>query len=141
MRSGLTIGNDFQMMGECIIDNSHCWHIIIGNNVTLAPRVHILAHDASTKIFLDFTKVKNVTIGNNVFIGAGSIILPGVEIGDNVIIAAGSVITHKIDSNCIVGGNPAKFLMTLNEYLEKCKAQMNPEHCFKKKYSIKNNPS
>ncbi len=48
-KNGLKVGENFDMQGGCIIDSSHCWHIQIGNNVTLAPRVHILAHDASTK--------------------------------------------------------------------------------------------
>ncbi|MFQ6827743.1 MAG: DapH/DapD/GlmU-related protein [Faecalimonas sp.] len=49
----------------------------------------ILAHDASTKQELGYTLVKPVKIGNNVFIGAGSIILPGVTIGNRVIIGSG----------------------------------------------------
>ena len=68
-KRGLQIGQNFKMMGEVIIDPSHCWHISIGDNVILAPRVHILAHDASTGLFLKYTKVANVKIGNNVFIG------------------------------------------------------------------------
>ena len=75
---GLQVGDNFQMMQGCIIDDAHCWMISIGNNVTLAPNVHILAHDASTKLGIGYTRVAGVTIGNNVFIGAGSIILPGV---------------------------------------------------------------
>ncbi len=69
--------------------------------MTLAPRVHILAHDASTKIFLDYTKISNVKIGNNVFIGAGAIILPGSIIEDNVIIGAGSIVSKRIPANSV----------------------------------------
>ena len=76
--NGLKVGDNFNMLPECIIDYSHCWHITIGDNVTFAPRVHILAHDASTKMYLNYTKIKNVMIGNNVFIGTSSIIMPGV---------------------------------------------------------------
>ena len=46
---GLIIGNNFKCLNQVIIDDSHPWLIEIGDNVTLAPRVHILAHDASTK--------------------------------------------------------------------------------------------
>jgi maltose O-acetyltransferase len=98
-KRGLIIGSNFKIMGGCIIDPSHCWHIKIGDNVVLAPRVHILAHDASTDVFLKYTKVSNVTIGNNVFIGAGTIILPGVIIGDNSVIGAGSVVSKSITEN------------------------------------------
>ena len=55
----------------------------------MAPHVQILAHDASTKRYLGYTKIGRVLIGNNVFVGAGTIILPSVAIGNNVIIGAG----------------------------------------------------
>ena len=54
-KRGLKIGKNTTIMSGVIIDPSHCWHISIGNNVILAPRVHILAHDASTKLFLNHT--------------------------------------------------------------------------------------
>lgn len=47
-KMGVKIGVDFKIQGEVIIDYSHFWHITIGNDVTIAPRVHILVHDAST---------------------------------------------------------------------------------------------
>ena len=55
VENGLKIGTDCHVMGECIIDPGHCWLIEIGDRVTLAPRVHILAHDASTKRPLGYT--------------------------------------------------------------------------------------
>ena len=67
---GMTVGKNFGRLNGVILDPSHCWLIEIGDNVTLAPRVHILCHDASTKQFLNYTKIGRVTIGNNVFIGA-----------------------------------------------------------------------
>lgn len=104
---GCVIGENFHAQKGTIIDPRHCWLIEIGDNVTLAPYVHILAHDASTKIPLGYTKIGRVRIGNNVFIGAGSTVLPGVTIGDNVIIGSnktyhqenpgGCLFTHKLD--------------------------------------------
>ena len=105
---GLKIGKNFHRLNNCIIDESHCWLISIGDNVTLSPRVHILAHDSSTKMFLDYTKIGLVEIGNNVFVGSSSTILPNVKIGNNVIIGAGSVVTKNIPDNSLVVGNPAK---------------------------------
>lgn len=119
IQMGLKVGKNFQRQNGCIIDYSHCWLIEIGDNVTLAPRVHILAHDASTKMHLDFTKIGIVTIGNNVFIGAGSTILPNVKIGSNVIIGSGSVCTKDIPDNSLVVGNPAKIIGTTQDYIEK----------------------
>ena len=82
-RMGVEIGHSCKFQFDVIIDFSHFWHVKIGNNVTLAPRVHILAHDASTVHSLGYAKIGNVNIGNNVFIGAGSFILPGVNIGND----------------------------------------------------------
>ena len=58
---------------------------------------------------------KPVHLGNNVWLGAGVIVLPGVTIGDNSIIAAGSVVTHNVAPNVIVAGTPAKVLRQITE--------------------------
>ncbi len=54
-----------------------------------------------------------MTIGNNVWVGGGAIINPGVTIGDNTIIASGSVVTKDVPANVIYGGNPAKFIKSV----------------------------
>jgi maltose O-acetyltransferase len=137
--NGLKVGEEFNMLPGCNIDFSHCWHITIGNNVTLAPRVCILAHDASTKMYLNHTKVKNVKIGNYVFIGEASIIMPGVNIGNNVIIGAGSVVTKNVPDNVIFAGNPAKFICKTSEYIKKQKDTMNAQNTFEKEYQLEEN--
>lgn len=81
VKRGMTVGENLQLQGGCKIDSSHAWLISIGNNVTIAPRVHILAHDASTKKRLGYTRIGLVGIGDNVFVGADSVILPGVQLG------------------------------------------------------------
>lgn len=134
---GFRPGANFNMRHDCIIDFSHSWHIEIGDDVTLAPRVHILAHDASTWPYLGYTKIKNVRIGNRVFIGAGSIILPGVTIGNDVIVGAGSVVTKDIPDNAVVAGNPAKFRMATDVYIQQEKAKMNADNCFGTEFSEK----
>ena len=58
---------------------------------------------------------KPITVGNNVWIGAGSTILAGVEIGDNTVIGAGSVVTKSIPSNVVAVGVPCKILREINE--------------------------
>lgn len=119
IKRGLIVGRNFHRQQQVIIDPDHCHLIRIGNSVTLAPRVHILAHDASTKIFIGKTKVAPVKIGDSVFVGAGAIILPNVTIGDNVIIGAGSVVTSDIPSDSVAAGNPAKVICSLQEFLGK----------------------
>ncbi|MGD0596382.1 MAG: acyltransferase [Sedimentisphaerales bacterium] len=59
-----------------------------------------------------------ITVGNNVFIGYGSIVMPGVNIGDNVVIGAGAVVTRDIPSNCVAVGVPAKPLKSHEEYYQ-----------------------
>lgn len=129
-KRGLKTGKHFNRMGGVIIDPSHCNHITIGDNVTLAPKVHILAHDASTYLFFGKTRASDVRIGNNVFIGASSIILPGVTIGNRVIIGAGSIVTKDIPDNSVAVGNPARIIYSVDEYLEKEKSRMFSENTF-----------
>lgn len=138
IKKGLTIGKDFKRMGGVVIDSSHCWHIKIGDNVTMAPRVHILAHDASTKMLLNYTRVSNVKIGNNVFIGAGTIVLPGVTIGNNVVIGAGSVVSKDIPNNSVAVGSPAKVIKSIDEYKNVERENMSEERVFGEKYTLRN---
>lgn len=137
-KRGLKIGKNVTIMGGVIIDPSHCWHIEIGSDVIIAPNVHILAHDAGTKLFLNHTKVANVKIGNRVFIGAGAIILPGVTVGDDVVIGAGSVVTKDILPNAVAVGNPAKIISSSDEYIQKQKEKMNAENTFDESFTLRN---
>ncbi|MCM3253623.1 DapH/DapD/GlmU-related protein [Priestia aryabhattai] len=136
IKRGLKVGKNFNRQSRCIIDGSHCWLITIGDNVTFAPRVHILAHDASTKRHLDYTKIGKVNIGNNVFIGAGSIVLPNVEIGNNVVIGAGSVVTKDIPDDSLAVGNPAKVVGNVQEYLNKQKKLMETRPVYDASYTL-----
>ena len=138
---GMTVGKDFQRMAGSILDPSHCWLIRIGDNVTIAPRVHILCHDASTKMYLGYTKIAPVTIGNNVFIGAETVILPGVTVGNNVIIGANSTVTHDIPDGTVAAGCPAKVLCTLEAYLEKERGRMETAPVYGEEYTLRSNIS
>ena len=137
IKRGLTIGKNCKL-GSCIIDSSHCFHVFIGDNVTFGPRVHILAHDASTKVFLDYTRVANVRIGSNVFIGAYSVILPGITIGDNVVIGAGSIVTHDIPDNTVAFGTPARVMKPLSDFLEARKTEITENNSFGEDYTFRN---
>lgn len=136
---GMKVGKNFGRLNGVILDPSHCWLIEIGNNVTLAPRVHILCHDASTKQFLNYTKIGKVKIGDNVFIGAESVVLPNVKIGSNVIIGANSTVTKNIPDNVVAAGNPAKVICSLDEYLEKHKDNMNKGPVYGEDYTLRGN--
>ena len=136
---GMKVGKNFKRLHGVILDPAHCWLIEIGNDVTMAPRVHILCHDASTKTFLNYTKIGRVTIGDNVFIGAESVVLPGVTIGSNVIVGANSTVTHDIPDNSVAAGSPAKVICTLEEYLEKERTRMATAPCYGEEYTLRQN--
>lgn len=138
---GMTVGKDFKRLHGVILDPGHCWLIEIGDHVTMAPRVHILCHDASTKQFLNYTKIGRVTIGNNVFIGAESVVLPGVTIGNNVIIGANSTVTHDIPQGVVAAGSPARVICTLEEYLNKERSRIETAPCYGEDYTLMQNVS
>ena len=138
---GMKVGKNFGRLNGVILDPSHCWLIEIGDNVTLAPRVHVLCHDASTKPFLGHTKIGRVTIGDNVFVGAESVILPGVTVGSNVIVGANSTVTHDVPEGVVVAGSPARVICTLEEYLAKERTRMESSPCYGEKYTLRQNVS
>ena len=137
IRMGMKVGKNFCRLNGVILDPSHCWLIDIGDNVTMAPRVHILCHDASTKQFLGYTKIGRVNIGNNVFIGADTTVLPGVNIGNNVVIGANSTVTHSIPDNTVVAGAPARIISSLDKYLDKEKSRMKHSLCYGEEYTLR----
>lgn len=138
---GMKVGDNFGRLNGVILDPSHCWLITVGNNVTMAPRVHVLAHDASTKQFLGYTKIGRVNIGDNVFIGAESVILPNVNIGNNVIIGANSTVTKDIPDNSVAAGSPARVMCSLDEYLIKEKRMKEISPYFGEEYTLRKNVS
>jgi len=139
VKRGLSVGRNFVMLEDVYIDPSHLWLIVIGNDVTFAPRVQILAHDASMKRHLGRTRLGKVVIGDQVFVGASAIILPGVTIGSDVIIGAGSIVTEDIPSGVVAGGNPARVLSLLTEFLERRSAEMASSPNFGIEYTIRGN--
>ena len=119
IRRGMIVGKDFNRQQGCFIDPTHCFLIDIGDNVTFSIRVTLMAHDASTKKSLGYTKIGRISVGDNVFVGANTTILPNVSIGNNVVIGANSLVTKSIPDNCVVAGNPARVLCSLEEFKEK----------------------
>lgn len=92
--------------------------VTIGDHAQIAPNVSI--YTAGHPIHPDsrnsgYEYGIPVTIGNNVWIGGNSVILPGVTIGDNVVIGAGSVVTKDIPDNMIAAGNPCKVIKEITE--------------------------
>lgn len=103
------------------------WCITLGDNVHITREVLFVTHDGGTLLFRkyedDLEITKPIVIGNDVYIGVRSIIMPGVTIGNNVIIAAGAVVTKDVPDNSVVGGVPARIIKTADEYFEKIKRE------------------
>lgn len=118
---GVNIGNNN------FIPDKNCWSsepylITVGSNCQITSGVRILTHGGSNVVrnkYPDFDVFGKVIIGDWVYIGTNSLIMPGVTIGDGALIAAGSVVTKSVPSGVVVGGNPARILSTVDNYIKR----------------------
>ncbi len=112
----ITLGDRFYANAYCtMIDVAP---ITIGNNVMFGTHVQIIT--AGHPIHPDVRNTAYeygapVTIGDNVWIGAGAIVLPGVTIGKNTVIGAGAVVTKDVPENVVAAGNPCKVIRTITD--------------------------
>lgn len=109
----ISVGNNVRITMDCCIWAEKNSFIKFGNNVLVGPGVKMFCGNHGTKLngipMINQERVEaNITIGNDVWIGANSVITSGVTINDGSIVAAGSVVTKDVPLNTIVGGVPAK---------------------------------
>lgn len=126
---GVSVGDDVVIYSplHTQLDLTCPWLLSIGDHVRITHGVIILTHDFSWSVLKRLPQNAGrilgaqspVSIGNNVFIGMNAIVTRGVTIGDNVVIGAGSVVTKDCESNSVYAGNPARKIMTIEEYLRK----------------------
>lgn len=117
--AGVKMGGD-NFIASKFWSSSEPYLITVGNHCALTAGVMLFTHGGARvarKQYPQFDTFGRVTLGDYVYVGNNSLIMPGVTVGDNVLIAAGSVVTKSIPSNVVVGGNPAKFICTLDEYI------------------------
>ena len=110
----IEVGDNFFANFNCVFLD--CNYIRIGNNVFLGPNVQIYAasHDViAAERIKCLEHALPVTIGDNVWIGGGSIICAGITIGENTTIGAGSVVVKDIPANVVAAGNPCRVIRTL----------------------------
>lgn len=110
----IEVGENFYANFGCTILDVN--KVKIGENVLLAPNVQIYTatHPTDPKERLTGKEYAvSIVIGDNVWIGGGTIICPGVTIGNNVTIGAGSVVTKDIPDNVITGGNPCRIIKNI----------------------------
>lgn len=123
---GVSIGEGTQFFGTKKIDCSPL--VSIGKNCKITDGVRMVHHTGDADLLercYGSDKTPNVSlkgqinIGNNVFVGEQSIILPDTEIGDNCIIGAGSIVSNNIPPESVAAGNPCEVIMSLQEYRRK----------------------
>lgn len=119
----ITIGENtvFFDAKNTYVDTQRPWMLEIGDHCKITRGTVILQHDYSRsvlrRVYGDIVDGSEKTIiGSNVFIGMNSIILMGSHIGNNVIVGAGSVVSGKFPDNCVIAGNPARVIRSLEEH-------------------------
>lgn len=122
---GVNLGKNYSVTGQ-VNYSSEPYLISIGDDVRISDNVNFVTHDGGMHVIRKYKNIPadsfgRIIVGNNVFIGMNSIILPGVKIGDNVIIGAGSIVTSDIPNNSVACGVPAKVIETIDEYYKKNK--------------------
>lgn len=101
---GMTIGRDCRISGSARLDRTNPRGVHIGDSTLVSFDAAILTHDFVGGRHFD------TYVGSCCFIGARSIIMPGVRVGDHCVVGSGSVVTADVPNNCVVVGNPARIL-------------------------------
>lgn len=109
------LGNNVRITMDCCIWAETNSHIYFGDNVLVGPGVKMFCGNHGTRLsgvpmVYQERREKDIIIGNDVWIGANSILVSGVKINDGAIVAAGSIVTKEVPANAIVAGNPAKII-------------------------------
>lgn len=116
--AGVRIGTDCRILAE--VATSEPWLVTIGDRVTITGGVVFATHDGTGYHVRDERgrryRYAPIVIGDDVFVGQNTVILPGVRIGAGSIVAAGSVLTKSVPAGVVVGGNPAKVIKTRDAF-------------------------
>ena len=121
-RIGTRVGNNCFIFSDKV-ETTEPYLVTIGNNVTISYNVCFNTHDDSVEAYYkkDTLIVGKIAIGDNCFIGVGSILLPGVTLADNCIVGAGSVVTKSFEKGSVIAGVPAKRICSVDQLYMKNK--------------------
>jgi maltose O-acetyltransferase len=118
------IGGDVWLPPSTWIDTDFCYLISIGDYCGFGEQCLLLAHDAQMDEFIDATRIGRIVIHPSCHIGARTVILAGVEIGPRTIVGTNSVVSKSLPPDTVCAGSPAQVICTLEEYLQKHRAQL-----------------
>lgn len=125
-KMGVSMGKNCRIFGD-VSFGSEPYLVSLGDNVKITYGCLFITHDGGVEVLRNLGMLENaevfgrIIIGNNVFVGNRCIFLPNVTVGDNVVIGTGSIVTKDIPSNSIAAGVPCRVIKTLEEYYEKCR--------------------
>lgn len=126
-RIGVRLGSNCRLIN--VDFGSEPYLVKLGNHVS-ATKTQFITHDGGVWVFREedpeIDVIQPIRIGNNVFFGYGSVVLPGITIGNNVVIGAGSLVTKDIPDRVVVAGVPAKVICTIDDYQKKCREKSLP---------------
>lgn len=129
-RLGLKASGPLLLSSRVHIDPGFAWAITIGANVRIAHDVRIIAHDAAVKHLTGYTEVLPVVIGDDCYVGAGAIVLPGSTVGEGAVIGAGSIVRGEIEAGVVAAGNPARALGEASKLRERHVELQGAARCF-----------
>jgi maltose O-acetyltransferase len=112
---GASIGERVFFGNGTYVDEGFAYLVTIEDDVTLAPNVQVIAHDASMWEQTGLTMVAPVRIERRAYVGAGATILPGVTVGAGAVVGAGSVVTRDVPAETVVAGVPARVLRSTQD--------------------------
>lgn len=121
---GVKVGSESRFLGlGTETFGSEPYLVSLGDHVTITSGVRFVTHDGGVWVLRKehptIDVFGRIDVGNNVFIGLGAIILPGVTIGNNVVIGAGAVVNKSIPENSVAAGVPARVLGSIENYRER----------------------
>lgn len=132
-KAGVKVGENCKIIANPITAfGSEPWLITIGDHVEITAGVRFVTHDGGIWVIRDQHPDADVfgpiSVGNNVFIGLGAIILPGTTIGNDCVIGAGSVVKGNVPDGCVYAGVPAKLVKTTEAYSKALLERAVPTH-------------
>lgn len=127
-RLGVTMKGKVTIYGSSYaMFSSEPYLVTLGDNVFISINARFVCHDGSTLPFRvdipDLELAGEITVGDNVFIGMGALVLPNITIGKNCIVGANAVVTKNVPDGMIVAGNPARIIGETSEFLKRAQTK------------------